>query len=127
MSDALGNASEGGKIHGIIGIARSLYTARILVWKDYLPLKIAQNAILRSEIRETPQFFSIWDQSSLVENKSRHHAQREIRKIKKTGVTDHAGALMGSTGPRSGGCSDCAAWKKPRPSTWQKRSTILEK
>jgi hypothetical protein len=31
MSDALGNASEGERIHGTIGIARSSYTAGILV------------------------------------------------------------------------------------------------
>jgi hypothetical protein len=31
MSDALGNASEGERIQGIIGIARSSYIARILV------------------------------------------------------------------------------------------------
>jgi hypothetical protein len=82
-------------------------------------LKIAQNAILRSEIQGAPQFFSVWDQSSLVVNKSRHHAQGEIQKMKKIGVTDHAGALMGSTGLRSGGCSGCVAWNMPRPNTWK--------
>jgi hypothetical protein len=55
-------------------------------------LKIAQNAILRSKRREAPQFFSVWDQSSLVVNMLRHHAQGEIQKMKKIGVTDHAGA-----------------------------------
>jgi hypothetical protein len=82
-------------------------------------LKIAQNAILRSKIREAPQSFSVWNQSSLVVNMSRKHAQGEIQKMKKIGVTDHAGALMGSNGLRRGGCGGCTAWKKPRPSTWK--------
>jgi hypothetical protein len=49
------------------------------------------------------------------QNKS--NIQREIQKVKRTSITDHAGVLMGSTGPRSGGYSGCVAWRKPRPNT----------
>jgi hypothetical protein len=103
----------------IIGIARSSCTAGIPVRKDYLPLKIAQSAILRKKIQEAPQFFSAWGQGSLTVNKTSRHVWWEIQKMEKIGVTDHVGALMGSTSLRSGGCSGYAAWKKPRPSTWK--------
>jgi hypothetical protein len=39
--------------------------------------------------------------------------------MRRTSITDHAGVLMGSTGPRSGGYSGYVAWKKPRPNTWK--------
>jgi hypothetical protein len=80
MNGALRNASENGKIHEIIGIARSSNTVGILVRKDYPPLRIAQSAILRSKIQEAPQFFSVWDQNGLVMNKSRHHAQGQFKR-----------------------------------------------
>jgi hypothetical protein len=44
-----------------------------------------------------------------------HHGQAKssrmggTQKVRKTNVTDHAGVLMGLTGPRSGGCNGCAA------------------
>jgi hypothetical protein len=117
MSDALGNASGSERIHEIIGIARSSNIAGIPVWKDYLPLRIVQNAILRSEIQEAPRFFSVWDQGNPAINKTSWHIQQEIQKVRRTSITDHAGVLMGSTGPKSGGYSSCAAWKKPRPNT----------
>jgi hypothetical protein len=116
-SDALGNTLGSGRIHETIGIARSSNIAGIPVWKDYLPLRIVQNAILRSKIQEAPRFFSVWDQRNPTMNKTSRHIQREIQKVRRASITDHAGVLMGSTGPRSGGYSGCAAWRKPRPNT----------
>jgi hypothetical protein len=118
-SDALGNTLGSERIHEIIGIARSSNTVGILVWNDYPPLRIAQSAIPRSKMQEVPQSFSVWDQSSPTMNKPSQHAQGEIQKMRKTSITDHAGALTGLTGPRSGECSGCVAWKKPRPNIWK--------
>jgi hypothetical protein len=49
-----------------------------VVLKDYLPLRIAQNAILRSKIQEAPRFFSVWDLGNPAMNKTSRHIQREI-------------------------------------------------
>jgi hypothetical protein len=82
-------------------------------------LKIVQNATFISKIQEALQSFSVWDQNSLIMNKLRHHAQGAILRMKRTDITGHAGALMGSTDPRSEGYSGCVAWKKLKPSTWK--------
>jgi hypothetical protein len=107
------------RIHEIIGIACFSDTVGILVCNDYPPLKIAQNASPRSKMQEVPRCFNVWDLSSPAVGKPSQHAWGEIQKMKKTSITDHAGALMGLTGPRSGGCSGYAAWKKPRPNIWK--------
>jgi hypothetical protein len=39
----------------------------------------------------------------------------EIQKMRKTSITDHASALMGLTGPRSGGCSGCTPGRSRGP------------
>jgi hypothetical protein len=83
----------------------------------YLPLRIAQNAILRSKIQDVPRFFSVWDQGNPAMNKTSQHTQREIQKMRRTSITDRAGVLMGLTDPKSGGYSGCATWKKLRPNT----------
>jgi flagellar biosynthesis/type III secretory pathway chaperone len=80
-------------------------------------LRIVHNAILKSKIQEAPRFFSVWDQGNPAMNKTSRHIQRKIQKLRRTNITDHAGVLMGSTGPRSRGYSGCAAWRKPRPNT----------
>jgi hypothetical protein len=63
--------------------------------------------------------FSAFGTRNPAMNKTSRHIQWEIQKMRRTSITDHAGVLMGSTGPRSGGYSGCATWKKPRPNTWK--------